>query len=469
MTYLFLFVISFLIRIVKLDQSLWLDEGSTIQFASMSLDNLFSSLKGDFHPPLYYLLIRQLFVFFGTNLLYARLVSVFFGSLTVVFFASLLKKMFMNTRLGLEKFSLPLYLAGGLLLAFNPLHVYYSQEIRSYSLATFLAVLSWWLLLKRTNLSLFTWFIVQVISVFTFYGLVFNLISSLVFLFFDNKKLFLKATWYSFLVFFIFLFWLPIFFVQLKGGGYLTTALPGWRELSGIAGLKSLTLLMTKTHLGHISLNPKSLYSFIVILIICYQSFLFFLSIRRPALPFWFWFFIPLMLGMLISLKSPMMGYWRFLFIVPAVIGLISYGLQLLPGNLGLVNFSISIIFYLVCLFTYWQNPNFQREDWRGLTKEVGGQKLLISFSGPFAPLEYYLKKDQVIPLQSTVGHNRTDWNKFLTNQIKSETLLYYTDYLTSLTDPQMEILTWLNDKGYVLVRQKSFMGLGNLYQFQKL
>lgn len=163
-----------------------------------------------------------------------------------------------------------------------------------------------------------------------------------------------------------------------------------------------------------------------------------------------------------------MMGYWRFLFIVPSAIGLITYGLQLLPNNLGLINFYISLIFYAICLFTYWQNPAFQREDWRGLTKEIGTQKLLISFPGPFAPLEYYLKKDQVIPLQMTVGKNRSDWDKFLNSQIGSEKTFYYTDYLTSMTDPQKQILAWLNDRGFILIRQKSFIGLGSLYQFQK-
>lgn len=453
---------------VKLDQSLWLDEGSTIQFATMTLSKLFESLKGDFHPPFYYLLIRQIFIFFGTNLLYARLVSVFFGSLTVVFFTSLLKKIFLNTRLGFGKRSIPLFWAGGFLLTINPLLVYYSQEIRSYSLSTFLAVLSWWFLLKRNNVGLFGWFIVQILSIFTFYGLVFNLIASLLYLFFDDKKLFLKASWYGFLVLFIFLFWLPTFFIQLKGGGYLTTVLPGWKELSGTAGIKPLSLLVIKLHLGHISLTPQNLYNFVAILIICYQSFLFLLSIRRPAMPFWFWFFIPLSMGLLISLKSPMMGYWRFLFIAPPAIGLITYGLQLLPNNLGLANFYISLIFYVICLFTYWQNPNFQREDWRGLASDVQDKKLLISFPGQFAPLEYYLKKDQVIPLQISVGKNRPDWDKFLTNQIKSEKTFYYTDYLSSMTDPQRQILAWLNDRGFILIKQKSFIGLGSLYQFQK-
>lgn len=468
MIYLFLFIASFVLRIIKLDQSLWLDEGSTIQFATMTLSKLFESLRGDFHPPLYYLLVRQVFIIFGTNLLYARLISVFFGSLAVVFFASLLKKIFLNTKLGVGKLSIPLFWVGGLLLAANPLHVYYSQEIRSYSLATFMAVISWWFLLKRNDVGLFGWFITQILSVFTFYGLVFNLIASLLYLFFDDKRRFLKASWYSFLVLFVFLFWLPVFFTQLKGGGYLTTVLPGWKELSGPAGIKALSLLMIKIHLGHISLTPKSLYNFVAILIICYQSFLFFLSIRRPALSFWFWFFVPLSLGLLISIKSPMMGYWRFLFIAPSVIGLITYGLQLLPSNLGLINFYISLIFYTICLFTYWQNPAFQREDWRGLTKEIGSQKLLISFSGPFAPLEYYLKKDQVVPLQTTVGKNRPDWDKFLTGQIELEKSFYYTDYLTSMTDPQKQILTWLNDRGFILIKQKSFTGLGSLYQFQK-
>lgn len=468
-TYIFLFILSFVVRLIKLDQSLWLDEGASVMFSHLPSDQFWQSLRGDFHPPLYYLVLRFINLYFGDNLIYLRLFSVLVGSLTVVVFASLLKLIFINTSLGRGKFRLPLFLSGGLLLSLNPLHIYYSQEIRMYALSALFSVLSWRLLLRPNNAKLFGHFLVNLLGIFTFYPLIFNLISQIVYLIFVDRQSLPKVIWYSFISLFIFLPWLPIFLDQLRGGGYLASVLSGWGNLSGIVSLKSLILIAIKFQIGRISLYPKPFYEAVSVLLILFQFFILFLSIRRPSLPLWFFLVIPIFLATLISLRSPMLGYWRFIFVLPPLLGLMVYGLQLLPLDLGVTNLMFLVVIYLFSLVTYFSNPAFQREDWRGLSKSLPEDGvLLVSFPEAFAPLKYYLPGSAVVPLQFSVGRNRTDWDIYLPRTLDRASTIWVSDYLISLTNPSREIFDWLEGHNYTLLGQKTFNGLGSVYRYQK-
>lgn len=467
--YLFLFLVSISIRLVNLDQSLWLDEGASVMFARLPFSQFFNSLKGDFHPPTYYLILRFVRSIFGDNIINYRLFSVVVGSLTVVFFASLLKSIFLNTSLGRGRFRLPLYFAGGLLMALNPLHVYYSQEVRMYALSALLSVVSWRLLIKPSNLKLFANFVVNLISVFTFYPLIFNLVAQLLYLIFVDRRNLSKFLWYQTLIGLAFLFWSPVLISQLKGGGYITSSLRGWSSLSGIVSFKSLALIFIKFHIGRITLYPKMFYALIAVILILFQASVLFLSIRRPSLSLWFFLIIPLILGLLISIKSPMMGYWRFVFVLPALLGLIVYGLELMPFDLGVVNLAFILMVYVFSLFTYFTNQNFQREDWRGLSASLPERgTLLVSFPEAFAPLKYYLPQNSVIPLQSKVGKNRDDWDVYLPSVLKNSSTIWVSEYLMELTDPNKDILSWMVKHNYSLLGQKNFHGVGIVYKYQK-
>ena len=47
-----------ILRLISLNQSFWLDEAITAKVANFSLPEIFTFLKGDFNPPLYYLIIK---------------------------------------------------------------------------------------------------------------------------------------------------------------------------------------------------------------------------------------------------------------------------------------------------------------------------------------------------------------------------------------------------------------------------
>jgi uncharacterized membrane protein len=121
-------VAALLLRLFRIsDQELWFDEAFSFQVATLS-NGLGYALRVENNPPLYYLLLRGWIVLTGSSEWSIRFLSAGFGTLfvAVVIWA------------GWRIFSPSVGLWSGLLAALSPIHIYYSQEARCYSLLTFL-------------------------------------------------------------------------------------------------------------------------------------------------------------------------------------------------------------------------------------------------------------------------------------------------------------------------------------------
>jgi len=126
----------FLLRLLWLDwQPLWWDEGYSVYFATEPTARMIWLTAHDIHPPLYYALLHGwLGLFQSAQLVVLRLFSVVAGMLALPLFAWLAHTFFpQRPRL------IPLAL---LLLAVNPMHLFYSQEVRMYGLAMALGIVS---------------------------------------------------------------------------------------------------------------------------------------------------------------------------------------------------------------------------------------------------------------------------------------------------------------------------------------
>lgn len=461
-------ILGLVFRLILANQSFWLDEGASIEIASRPFLNLISSMVYDFHPPLYYLLLKAWLPLSGHTEWLIRLPNILIGVVTIPVVYLLTKEISGKTK------GFFLYLPA-LLLAINPFHIYYSQELRMYGSNTLLTALSWLFLLRlrkesgNKNGLFFT--LVTVLNLYTFYGAFFNLFSQLLFTVWDknnSKKIYL---WVATSILF-FLPWLPVLNSQLKNGGYLTSVLPGWSALSGTLTLKDLFLIPTKFLLGRINLAPKILYaavsgaSFILLLIA-----LFFASKNKKTTCLWFYLLVPLFLAVIISLKTPVLGYWRYTSLLPALLILISFGLEILPkfwGKLGSAHF---IILFMICNIIFWSNPTFRREDWRGLANFVSTGKSLIVLNYPavFAPLKFYLPKADYYFSETSLGQERTDLNQSFSIQSNGKDTVYLLDYLSDLTDPQRTTLAFLKSTSYRLTSEKVFNGLGRVSVFQRV
>ena len=134
-----LILLAFALRVYRLPaQSLWYDEGVSWYLTRMSLPDLTAWTADDIQPPLYYYLLWPWARLGGTSEYALRFLSVAFGTLTVALLWATGRWLLGERAAWL----------GALILTLSPLHVYYAQEARMYTLLTFLGLLSSYLLLR---------------------------------------------------------------------------------------------------------------------------------------------------------------------------------------------------------------------------------------------------------------------------------------------------------------------------------
>jgi len=374
--------VGLLLRLISINQSLWLDEATTALAAKMPLADIFTKfLPGDFHPPLYYLLMKGWGSLFGLSEISLRTPSVIFGILTIYFIYLIAKKIFDNKTARIAS----------ILAATSGLLIYYSQEARMYSLAAFLATLLFYLFLEKKWV-LFSIFL-PILAMTDYVSLliipVFWLLG-----YKDWKKLALAHI----PLFIILIAWLPTFLSQLSGGFSVQGS--AWWNLLGTISLKNIALIPVKFIFGRISFNNKILYGAVSLASVLLYSFL--LVVRRPlkVRPYkvvWAWLIIPILLGILISIKIPILYYFRFLFCLPAFYILAAGGITSLKGKTFWIFLSTAILINIASSSLYLFNPKFQRENWRAVAEAVGADAIIYPSNSQEEALTYYQKGGQII------------------------------------------------------------------------
>jgi uncharacterized membrane protein len=138
---LFILLLAFALRVYHLDtQSIWYDEGLSIQLAQQSPAQAIALSATTDHPPLHTLLLGAWLRVAGASDFAVRYLSVFCGVLVVALTYALGKRY--DERTGL---------IGAGLLAIAPLAVYYSQETRGYMLLTALILIATIVALRLLN------------------------------------------------------------------------------------------------------------------------------------------------------------------------------------------------------------------------------------------------------------------------------------------------------------------------------
>jgi len=112
-------------------ENLWLDEASSLLAVQHDLAGVVQEGAADVHPPVYYLLLHFWLVF-GTSETALRLLSAMVGTLAIPLLYIVSRRL-LDVRTSLT---------AALLLAMAPLHIWYSQEARSYALMATVGLLS---------------------------------------------------------------------------------------------------------------------------------------------------------------------------------------------------------------------------------------------------------------------------------------------------------------------------------------
>lgn len=176
---LFAFVGGAALRFLRLgSKSLWFDEAHGYNVSQAGFDAFWNRGIEPVHPPLFFLLLAQ-WSKLGSSEFVLRSFSVLL-SLFALFFIY---------KLCCELFARPVAITVVLLVAFNPVMVWYAQELRNYALLLFCATLStlalYYAVQKEGSLRQIGWFAVFVISAaamaYTHYGALFFVYFQLVF------------------------------------------------------------------------------------------------------------------------------------------------------------------------------------------------------------------------------------------------------------------------------------------------
>ncbi len=123
-------------------RSLWFDEAFSWRLILFPFQEMLNRAAVDVHPPLYYAVLRGWSEVFGTTLLSLRSFSVFFACLTMIAVYLLAVSAWRSRLAGL---------AASALVAVSGWQIAFAWEARMYTLGTFLAVFSSWLLLKAVQ------------------------------------------------------------------------------------------------------------------------------------------------------------------------------------------------------------------------------------------------------------------------------------------------------------------------------
>jgi 4-amino-4-deoxy-L-arabinose transferase-like glycosyltransferase len=124
--------LAFGLRLYRLGaESLWYDETVSAQLAGKRLPDLVAYTAGDIHPPGYYVLLRVWTRMVGESDFALAFFSLAFGVLLVA----------LVYKLGARVFGIKAGVLAALLVAISPYNIWYSQEVRMYTLGSMLGML----------------------------------------------------------------------------------------------------------------------------------------------------------------------------------------------------------------------------------------------------------------------------------------------------------------------------------------
>lgn len=468
----FIVILGLILRIISLNQSLWLDEAINVLAAkNYSLTDLITKYAvADFHPPGWFILIWIWTKLFGYSEVAVRIPSVIFGVLNIWIIYLIGKKLF-SPNLGI---------IAALLICINPLHIYYSQEARMYALAALAVSINILFIVKLTKgekLNLIFLIASNLLVLASDYVAYFIFPAQFIFLLVKKKEIIKKWVLALFGAVILGIWWVPIFFNQLNTGAVASANLPAWKLIVGAFDFKTLPLTFIKFIIGRISLTNKLLYGILMLPVTGLFAYLTFRGVRSagelPKKLLITWLVIPLFIATIISFAVPIYSYFRVLFVLPGFILLISVGILSFKNYFKSFFLTIVILIEIFCSLVYLLNHNYQREDWKGLVSffknEDPKATILFESSGTLPPFDYYAGNKLIArgALKDFPAKNDDDIAD-LQNILANPDDLYLVDYLVQISDPKMLVAKTIKDLGYEQLGIKNFNGVGFVYQYRK-
>jgi len=348
-----LIVLAFVLRVYRLPaQSLWYDEGVSWTMTRLSLPALTTWTADDIQPPLYYYMLWPWVRLAGTSEYGLRFASIFFGTLTVPLLWVSARRLLWPGAAWLA----------ALILTLSPLHVYYAQEARMYTLLTFLGLLSSYLLLRwleagSPNLrspSVWAYVLTAVAALYTHYFAFFLLVAHALYILYrwwgqtrsghPLKPNILTALSAAIAIAILYLPWLPFLVTRY---GVDTSYWPGALKLVEIARKLFVAFSLGESVVEGIGTWLALGYGLILLvsLVVLLRSALYAVRSTRPALRIAYcvlrkdslvfmllYLFVPVALVLLLAQRTPKFNPRYAMLASPAFILLIAGGLSCLAA-----------------------------------------------------------------------------------------------------------------------------------------
>lgn len=472
-------LLAFALRLPLLTSSLWMDEAAQTLESIRPLNQQLQ-IRDDFQPPLLHLLTHFALQISTSEWWLRWWGAVVPALLSIWLLPDLIITLLCTDSKSNQKKHLELvpYLTGylaALWLATNSFHVFFSQELRPYSLAAWWAVLSWWLILKQRpgwQLAL-----ASLAGLYSTYLYPFVLIGQTFYLLVWQRSAWKRHLIAGGLVIVGFLPWLPSFLGQLEAGQQLRTDLPGWDQVVSFSQLKVLPLVAGKFFFGVQELDLTLPWFFKAGFLLVFITILTGAVIRelktttttllpRQATAIFklliSWGVVPLVVAWIVSFWVPVIQPKRVLWLWPLVALAISWLVAQAWLLRSLVSRSFATIFAaywftlnLVGLTAYYTTPKLQREDWRGLQHQItsqyspGSAIMIFAFPAPFASWQWYDQNQFNSISTGYLGSQPLEFTHQQLNQVSEYRFVLVFDYLRTLTDPHDTILTTLESMGF--------------------
>lgn len=373
-------------------QPLWADEGYSVYFATEAVPRLLWLTAHDIHPPLYYLLLQQWIKVWTTpDPVLLRLFSILLAIPALCLGAALAQMLFNRRRPQL------LFLV---LLLFNPMYLYYSQEVRMYGLALTLSMAStlccWqWAGQDKTRKAASRWLaayvVIATLALYTLYYLAFLLLAHWVWVNWTLRKQgpSLRRFWLAAgLIALLYLPW--VIYTARVLVSYVNDKVRSDQDVAVGPGVYLLRHILAFTG-GHLSL-PAAL-AFLPWLALVISMGLLLWSLRdwllttgSPLKPsaqtmLWLCFVIPFVAAFLVNCFYPFFpvgGERLLLFVLPYFLLLLAGALAELwqpkswAGRIvGGAGFLLLLTTAAVGVWVFYTLPRYPNDDYRPLIRQV--------------------------------------------------------------------------------------------------
>lgn len=475
---LLILILSLILRLISINQSLWLDEAINLNAVKGSgfFDLITKYSLWDFHPPLYHIVLKGTTMILGYSEITVRTPSIILAVASLIILFLIARKLF-ETKTALIATTL---------LATSPLHIYYSQEARMYMLASFLALTSVYFFLSVLRNDKFYYWIGFIFStalmLYTDYLPYFLLPAYLIYIVLNRKKINTptqKAFAPAFLAIFLLLTpWIYFFIKQLSIGLSEAAASPQWAKVVGGASAKNLLLVFVKFSIGRISYSNDLVYTLLFAPVAIFFSILALFSFFRisPYRSFtWYWLLVPISLSFILSFFIPVFVYFRLLFVIPAFYIILASAINTINHKVVVRTLLLGVLIVnFVSLAIYLTNKKYQREDWRSATNYViqnSNKDSIVLFldKQPFSPFSYYSTTNvNTAGVVDSSSASKQSIEQKLESILTNKEKVFLFQYLSEITDPKGNTFMGITQQGYINTSTKDFPGVGFVYEFRK-